>query len=54
MKQYVVDAFFNEIFHGNPASICVLESWIPDALMMQITRENNLSETAFAVPEGEH
>ncbi len=53
MKQYVVDAFFNEIFHGNPASICVLESWIPDALMMQITRENNLSETAFAVPEGE-
>lgn len=53
MKQYVVDAFFNEIFHGNPAAICVLESWIPDALMMQITRENNLSETAFAVPESE-
>ncbi len=53
MKQYVVDAFSNEIFHGNPAAICVQESWIPDALMMQITRENNLSETAFAVPEGE-
>ncbi len=53
MKQYVVDAFTDEVFHGNPAAICILEEWIPEDLMMNITRENNFSETAFAVREGE-
>ncbi len=53
MKQYVVDAFTDQIFGGNPAAVCVMESWIPDALMLNITRENNLSETAFAVKEGD-
>lgn len=54
MKQYVVDAFTDKVFAGNPAAVCVMEAWLPDDLMMQITRENNLSETAFAVPEGDH
>ncbi|MDD3222900.1 MAG: PhzF family phenazine biosynthesis protein [Clostridia bacterium] len=49
MKQYIVDAFTNEIFSGNPAAICILDQWPADELMMKITRENNLSETAFAV-----
>lgn len=53
MKQYVVDAFTDEIFHGNQAAVCILEQWLPDELMMSITRENNFSETAFAVKEGE-
>ena len=52
MKQYVVDAFTDQIFGGNPAAVCLLDSWLPDELLMKITRENNLSETAFAVPEG--
>ena len=51
MKQYVVDAFTDQIFGGNPAAVCLLDSWLPDELLMKITRENNLSETAFAVPE---
>jgi PhzF family phenazine biosynthesis protein len=49
-----VDAFTDEIFHGNPAAICILEKWIPEELMMKITIENNLSETAFAVKEDAH
>lgn len=51
MKQYVVDAFSDKVFGGNPAAICVMDSWISDELMINITRENNLSETAFAVKE---
>lgn len=51
MKQYVVDAFSDRVFGGNPAAICVMEQWLSDELMMNITMENNLSETAFAVRE---
>ena len=53
MKQYIVDAFTDRIFHGNQAAVCVLEEWLPEDLMMDITRENNFSETAFTVKEGE-
>ncbi len=53
MKQYVVDAFTDKVFDGNPAAICVMDSWISDELMMNITRENNLSETAFTVKEND-
>ena len=45
MKCYVVDAFTKEVFKGNPAAVCVLDSWLPDALMQAIAIENNLSET---------
>lgn len=47
---YQVDAFTREIFRGNPAAVCPLEQWLPDALMQSIALENNLSETAFFVP----
>lgn len=53
MKQYVVDAFTENVFGGNPAAICVMESWLEEDTMMNITRENNLSETAFTVKEGD-
>ena len=53
MKQYVVDAFTDKVFHGNQAAVCVLDEWLPEELMMNITRENNFSETAFTVKEGE-
>ena len=49
MKQYVVDAFTDQVFHGNQASVCVLDAWLPEEMMMNITRENNFSETAFTV-----
>ena len=53
MKQYVVDAFTDRVFHGNQAAVCVLNEWMSEELMMNITRENNFSETAFTVKEGE-
>lgn len=56
LKQYIVDAFTDKIFSGNPAAVCVMEQWPDDSLMMQIAAENNLSETAFIVkePKGYH
>ena len=56
MKQYIVDAFTDKVFSGNPAAVCVMDEWLPEDLMMGITRENNLSETAFAVrkPDGRY
>lgn len=53
MRQYIVDAFSGEVFHGNQAAVCVLDSWLNEDLMMSITKENNFSETAFTVKEGE-
>ena len=53
MKQYVVDAFTNKVFHGNQAAVCVLDKWPNEALMKSIARENNFSETAFTVKEGD-
>lgn len=52
MKQYVVDAFTDQVFSGNPAAICILPHWLPDDLLLKIARENNLSETAYAVQTG--
>ncbi len=53
---YQVDAFAGELFKGNPAAVCVLDSWPADALMQSIAAENNLSETAFFVknPDGSY
>ncbi len=48
---YQIDSFTSELFCGNPAAVCPLPSWLPDAKLQQIAAENNLSETAFFVPE---
>ncbi len=53
MDYYVVDAFAEELFKGNPAGACVLEESIPDKLMQKIAAENNLMETAFLLKNGE-
>ena len=50
---YQVDAFTDQLFKGNPAAVCPLESWLPDERMQQIAAENNLAETAFYVPQGD-
>lgn len=47
---FVVDAFADRVFAGNPAAVCPLKRWIPDAILGAIAAENNLSETAFLVP----
>lgn len=48
---YQVDAFSNNIFGGNPAAVCPLETWLPDETMQAMAMENQLSETAFFVRE---
>lgn len=53
MKCYVVDAFAENLFEGNPAAVCIMDNWILDNTMQKIAAENNLSETAFAVKEGD-
>ena len=50
---YQVDAFASKVFAGNPAAVCPLDAWLPDAVMQAIALENNLSETAFLVRRGE-
>jgi predicted PhzF superfamily epimerase YddE/YHI9 len=49
-----VDAFTDRAFGGNPAAVCPLESWLNDDLLRAIAAENNLSETAYFVAEGDH
>ncbi len=53
MKQYIADAFAETVFAGNQAAVCVTDAPLPDDLMQKIAVENNLPETAFAVPEGD-
>jgi PhzF family phenazine biosynthesis protein len=53
MKQYIVDAFTDKPFSGNPAAVCVMDSWPAEESMMKLAMENNLSETAFIVKEDE-
>ena len=48
---YIVDAFADRTLAGNPAAVCPLETWLPDALMQAIAAEMNLSETVFFAPE---
>ncbi|MCR4951075.1 MAG: PhzF family phenazine biosynthesis protein [Solobacterium sp.] len=51
MKQYIVDAFTRTPFRGNPAAVCVMDSWPSEQFMKELAGENNLSETAFIVKE---
>lgn len=54
MIYYIVDAFTDTLFGGNPAAVFVMEKWLDAALMQKIAIENNLSETAFVVKDGEN
>lgn len=46
-----IDAFAAAPFQGNPAAVMPLGSWPDDDLLQRIAGENNLSETAFLVPD---
>lgn len=51
---FQVDAFAERIFEGNPAAVVPLKQWLNDELLLKIAEENNLSETAFLVADGQH
>lgn len=50
---YIVDAFTDAPFKGNPAAVCLLTTTIDEALMQNIAAEMNLSETAFLFKNGD-
>ena len=54
IQLYQVDAFSSKVFSGNPAGVCFLDNWIEDEVLQSIAAENNLSETAFLVRNGEN
>jgi PhzF family phenazine biosynthesis protein len=53
LPYFVVDAFTDRAFSGNPAAVVPLERWLPDATMLSIAAELALSETAFFVREAD-
>ena len=52
MKQYIVDAFTDRLFGGNPAAVLPCREMPDTGLMHKIAIENNYSETAFVVKTG--
>lgn len=46
-----IDAFADRLFAGNPAAVMPLTTWPPDATLQSLAAENNLSETAFLLPD---
>jgi len=44
---YLVDAFVDQSFSGNPAGVCVLEEALPASWMQKVALEMNQAETAF-------
>jgi len=49
---FQLDAFTTRRFSGNPAAVIPLDRFPDDAVLQAVAAENNLSETAFLVPEG--
>lgn len=47
MRLFIVDAFTDTAFQGNPAGVCLLEDRVPDVWMQSVAAELKLSETAF-------
>ncbi|XP_076142644.1 phenazine biosynthesis-like domain-containing protein 1 [Alosa pseudoharengus] len=46
---FVMDAFTNLPFKGNPAAVCLLQKALPEEFYQKIATEMNLSETAFVI-----
>ena len=49
---FYVDAFTDRPFSGNPAAVCLLDSWLDEGQFHKVAAENNLSATAFLLPRG--
>lgn len=48
---YIIDAFAEQAYSGNPAAVCLLEHPVDEGYMQKTAAEMNLSETAFLWPE---
>jgi PhzF family phenazine biosynthesis protein len=52
MQIFQVDASATRRFSGSPAAVMPMDRFLDDAALQAIAAENNLSETAFLMPEG--
>jgi PhzF family phenazine biosynthesis protein len=53
MQYYIVDAFTDKLFGGNPAGVVLLDNdFLADSLMQQVAAELRYSETAFVRQDG--
>jgi PhzF family phenazine biosynthesis protein len=52
-ERYQIDAFTDKIFGGNPACVVPLNNWLPDEILLKITKETAVAETAFFVDKGD-
>ena len=50
LDYFVIDAFTDRPFSGNPAAVVALSEWRDEAWLSSVAAEMNLSETAFFVP----
>ena len=50
IRYFVVDAFTDRPFSGNPAAVVPLDQWKDESWLQNVAMEMNLSETAFLVP----
>ena len=50
---WLIDAFTDHPFAGNPAGVCLLAAPRPDEWMQALAREMNQAETAFLLPGGD-
>ncbi|MCX8534162.1 PhzF family phenazine biosynthesis protein [Chryseobacterium luquanense] len=50
---YQIDAFTDKTFGGNPACVVPLDNWLDDDILLKITKENAVAETAFFVNKGD-
>lgn len=53
LPYYIVNAFTDQPFAGNPAAVMPLDQWLPDHQLQALAAQHNLSETAFFVPVAE-
>jgi len=53
IRIYQLDAFSDRLFGGNPAAVCPLDRWLPDAVLQGIAADNCVPETAFYAPRSD-
>lgn len=49
LELYQIDAFTDKFFGVNPACVVPSDNWLPNDILLKITRENAVAETAFFV-----
>lgn len=51
LNYFIIDAFAEIPFTGNPAAVVILDNVVPDALLQNMASEINLSETAYLLEQ---